>query len=162
LICWKINVVFFVILVVGIKIRRCCSRSSENVNMKLRNSIKSFLISSSIYQVHDEVKDRMFELELSWVGQRKSNKKKIFINIYIISYLVNDGKHERVPTHIFIDAEKYAKVIKKIFLSFLIISLFTFRLHWKKPMMMTMKCRNLLLIFYCFFVFIPDDLYHHR
>jgi hypothetical protein len=29
-------------------------------------------------------------------------------------------------------------------------------------MMMTMKCRNLLLIFYCFFVFIPDDLYHHR
>ena len=26
---------------------------------------------SSIYQVHDEVKDRMFELELSWVGQGK-------------------------------------------------------------------------------------------
>jgi len=25
----------------------------------------------SIYQVHDEVKDRMFELELSWVGQRE-------------------------------------------------------------------------------------------
>jgi hypothetical protein len=29
------------------------------------------LMSSSIYQVHDEVKDRMFELELSWVGKRK-------------------------------------------------------------------------------------------
>jgi hypothetical protein len=30
-----------------------------------------YLNSFSIYQVHDEVKDRMFELELSWVGQRK-------------------------------------------------------------------------------------------
>jgi hypothetical protein len=34
----------------------------------------------SIYQVHDEVKDRMFELELSWVGQRKCNTKILISN----------------------------------------------------------------------------------
>jgi hypothetical protein len=33
-----------------------------------------WLNSFSIYQVHDEVKDRMFELELSWVGQGKENQ----------------------------------------------------------------------------------------
>ncbi len=51
----------------------------------------------------------MFELELSWVGQGKENQmissQDLFENI------VNDGKHEKVPTHIFEDAEKYAKVI---------------------------------------------------
>jgi len=46
----------------------------------------------SIYQVHDEVKDRMFELELSWVGQ------------------INEGKHERVPSQVFAEAERFAKV----------------------------------------------------
>jgi len=39
-----------------------------------------YLNSFSIYQVHDEVKDRMFELELSWVGQRKWNTKIIISN----------------------------------------------------------------------------------
>ncbi len=39
-----------------------------------------YLNSFSIYQVHDEVKDRMFELELSWVGQRKQNTKMIINN----------------------------------------------------------------------------------
>lgn len=33
---------------------------------------------------------------------------KIYLNMYC---LVNDGKHERVPTNIFDDAEKFAKVI---------------------------------------------------
>jgi hypothetical protein len=28
-----------------------------------------------------------------------------------LNTLVNDGKHERVPTNIFTDAEKYAKVV---------------------------------------------------
>jgi len=57
--------------------------------LKLEDAVKE--AAKIIYQVHDEVKDRMFELELSWVGQ------------------LNDGKHERVPAHIFEDAEKYAK-----------------------------------------------------
>ena len=59
----------------------------------------------------------MFELELSWVGQRKQNQiekknKIMIINNYIqLKYLVNDGKHERVPANIFEDAEKFAKVV---------------------------------------------------
>ena len=41
--------------------------------------------------VHDEVKDKMFELELSWVGE--------FTN----------GVHQRVPDHVHVEAEKSAK-----------------------------------------------------
>jgi len=44
-----------------------------------------------IYQVHDEIKDKAFELELSWVGD------------------FTGGKHELVPAEIFAEAEKYAK-----------------------------------------------------
>ncbi|CAH1792259.1 unnamed protein product [Owenia fusiformis] len=44
-----------------------------------------------IYVVHDEVKDKNFELELSWVGE------------------VSNGKHELVPKEVFAEAEKYAK-----------------------------------------------------
>jgi len=44
-----------------------------------------------IYVVHDEVKDKAFELELSWVGKH------------------TDGYHVRVPDDIFADAEKFAK-----------------------------------------------------
>merc|ERR1712029_807960 len=44
-----------------------------------------------IYMVHDEVKDKMFELELSWVGD--------FTN----------GVHQRVPDNVHEDAEKFAK-----------------------------------------------------
>ena len=44
-----------------------------------------------IYQVHDEVKDKMFELELSWVSKD------------------TNGKHERVPKNIQDQAESYAK-----------------------------------------------------
>jgi len=44
-----------------------------------------------IYVVHDEVKDKMFELELSWVGE--------FTN----------GVHERVPNNVHQEAERYAK-----------------------------------------------------
>uniref|UniRef100_A0A4W4GXT7 Proteasome subunit alpha type n=1 Tax=Electrophorus electricus TaxID=8005 RepID=A0A4W4GXT7_ELEEL len=45
----------------------------------------------SIYIVHDEVKDKTFELELSWVGE------------------VTKGRHELVPKDIKEEAEKYAK-----------------------------------------------------
>ncbi|KAL7992763.1 hypothetical protein Chor_017019 [Crotalus horridus] len=44
-----------------------------------------------IYIVHDEVKDKAFELELSWVGE------------------VTKGKHETVPKDVKEEAEKYAK-----------------------------------------------------
>ncbi|KAL5463604.1 hypothetical protein EMCRGX_G032518 [Ephydatia muelleri] len=44
-----------------------------------------------IYAVHDEVKDKAFELELSWVGE------------------VTGGKHQRVPLDVFEEAERYAK-----------------------------------------------------
>eukprot|EP00088_Acartia_fossae_P022074 TRINITY_DN23368_c2_g1_i1.p1 TRINITY_DN23368_c2_g1~~TRINITY_DN23368_c2_g1_i1.p1 ORF type:complete len:257 (+),score=69.83 TRINITY_DN23368_c2_g1_i1:34-804(+) len=44
-----------------------------------------------IYMVHDEVKDKMFELELSWVGD--------FTN----------GVHQRVPNDVHAEAEKFAK-----------------------------------------------------
>ena len=45
----------------------------------------------SIYVVHDEVKDKAFELELSWVGKH------------------TDGRHVKVPDDVFADAEKHAK-----------------------------------------------------
>ncbi|XP_063217859.1 proteasome subunit alpha type-3 [Bacillus rossius redtenbacheri] len=44
-----------------------------------------------IYLVHDELKDKQFELELSWVGA------------------ATDGLHERVPTAVYQEAEKFAK-----------------------------------------------------
>eukprot|EP00092_Neocalanus_flemingeri_P037711 GFUD01041057.1.p1 GENE.GFUD01041057.1~~GFUD01041057.1.p1 ORF type:complete len:256 (-),score=100.28 GFUD01041057.1:73-840(-) len=44
-----------------------------------------------IYMVHDEVKDKMFELELSWVGE------------------FTDGVHQRVPEKVHAEAEKFAK-----------------------------------------------------
>jgi 20S proteasome subunit alpha 7 len=44
-----------------------------------------------IYTVHDEVKDKAFELELSWVGS------------------FTGGKHVPVPDTVFQEAEKYAK-----------------------------------------------------
>lgn len=45
-----------------------------------------------IYAVHDEVKDKHFELELSWVCKE------------------TEGKHEFVPDHIFREAETHANV----------------------------------------------------
>jgi len=44
-----------------------------------------------IYQVHDEVKDKMFELELSWVGE------------------FTEGVHKRVPDNVHEEAERFAK-----------------------------------------------------
>lgn len=44
----------------------------------------------SIYLVHDELKDKAFELELSWVGE------------------VTGGRHEAVPKELFQEAERFA------------------------------------------------------
>ncbi|XP_064622372.1 proteasome subunit alpha type-3-like [Lineus longissimus] len=48
-------------------------------------------VAKIIYIVHDEVKDKNFELELSWVGE------------------VTGGKHELVPPEVLAEAEKHAK-----------------------------------------------------
>lgn len=53
--------------------------------------IEEYLFFFRIYQVHDELKDKEFELELSWVGK---NTK---------------GTHERVSDAVFKEAEKSAK-----------------------------------------------------
>ena len=45
----------------------------------------------SIYTVHDPVKDKAFELELSWIGQH------------------TNGVHQRVPEDIHVAAEAFAK-----------------------------------------------------
>lgn len=44
-----------------------------------------------IYLVHDELKDKQFELEMSWVGAH------------------TNGRHERVPAEIKADAENKAR-----------------------------------------------------
>ncbi|CAI9736998.1 proteasome subunit alpha type-3-like [Octopus vulgaris] len=48
-------------------------------------------VAKIIHVVHDEIKDKAFELELSWVGEHTG------------------GKHELVPTHILEEAETAAK-----------------------------------------------------
>nr|SVE73780.1 EOG090X0C09 [Daphnia atkinsoni] len=45
----------------------------------------------SIYIVHDEVKDKHFELELGWVGA------------------VTQGRHQKVPQEVYAEVERYAK-----------------------------------------------------
>lgn len=45
----------------------------------------------SIYLVHDEVKDKLFEMELSWVCEESG------------------GRHQFVPDALYKEAERYAK-----------------------------------------------------
>jgi 20S proteasome subunit alpha 7 len=51
----------------------------------------SLFLLSSIYAVHDEIKDKHFELELGWVGK------------------VSQGRFQFVPRDVYAEAEKYAK-----------------------------------------------------
>lgn len=51
----------------------------------------TIVIHFSIYLVHDDLKDKNFELELSWVTAE------------------TQGRHERVPDSVFTEAEKSAK-----------------------------------------------------
>lgn len=67
---------------------------TEMEKLKLKDMTCEQLVKEAakiIYIVHDEVKDKNFELELSWVGE------------------VTKGKHEFVPQNVFQEAEKYAK-----------------------------------------------------
>uniref|UniRef100_A0A8C9YY70 Proteasome subunit alpha type n=1 Tax=Sander lucioperca TaxID=283035 RepID=A0A8C9YY70_SANLU len=59
--------------------------------MTCREIVKE--VAKIIYIVHDEVKDKAFELELSWVGE------------------VTNGRHELVPKDVREEAEKYAKTL---------------------------------------------------
>merc|ERR1712156_225099 len=61
----------------------------EMKNMTVKELVKE--AAKIIYQVHDEVKDKMFELELSWVGE------------------FTEGVHKRVPDAVLQAAEKLAK-----------------------------------------------------
>ncbi|KAI8788066.1 proteasome subunit alpha type-3-like isoform X1 [Biomphalaria glabrata] len=58
-------------------------------DMSIKDLVKE--VAKIIYVVHDEVKDKSFELELSWVGD------------------ITDNKHVLVPPEVFVEAEKYAK-----------------------------------------------------
>lgn len=58
-------------------------------DMSMRDLVKE--VAKIIYVIHDEVKDKAFELELSWVGE------------------ATGGVHELVPSDVYAEAEKYAK-----------------------------------------------------
>jgi 20S proteasome subunit alpha 7 len=70
------------------------SAKTEIEKLKLKDMTCKELVKEAakmIYVVHDEVKDKNFELELSWVGE------------------VTKGRHEIVPKDVYTDAETYAK-----------------------------------------------------
>ncbi|XP_043929511.1 proteasome subunit alpha type-3 [Protopterus annectens] len=74
------------------KARQAAKTEIEKLQMKemtCREVVKE--VAKIIYVVHDEVKDKAFELELSWVGE------------------VTNGRHEIVPKDVREEAEKYAK-----------------------------------------------------
>merc|ERR1719320_828363 len=74
------------------KAKQTAKTEIEKLKMKdmtMRDLVKE--VAKIIYVVHDEVKDKAFELELSWVGE------------------ITGGKHELVPPEVFLEAEKYAK-----------------------------------------------------
>jgi len=58
-------------------------------DMKLQDLVKE--AAKVIYSVHDEIKDKHFELELGWIGK------------------ATGGKFQLVPKEVFEEAEKYAK-----------------------------------------------------
>uniref|UniRef100_F7EMD2 Proteasome subunit alpha type-3 n=1 Tax=Callithrix jacchus TaxID=9483 RepID=F7EMD2_CALJA len=74
------------------KARQAAKTEIEKLQMKemtCRDIVKE--VAKIIYIVHDKVKDKAFELELSWVGE------------------LTNGRHEIVPKDIREEAEKYAK-----------------------------------------------------
>jgi len=74
------------------KARQAAKTEIEKIKMKelsMRELVKE--VAKIVYTVHDEVKDKAFELELSWVGAD------------------TNGRHEMVPADILTEAERYAK-----------------------------------------------------
>lgn len=74
------------------KAKQAAKTEIEKLKMKeltCREIVKE--VARIIHVVHDEVKDKNFELELSWVGE------------------VSDGLHQTVPADVKADAEQWAK-----------------------------------------------------
>uniref|UniRef100_A0AAQ4P371 Proteasome subunit alpha type n=1 Tax=Gasterosteus aculeatus aculeatus TaxID=481459 RepID=A0AAQ4P371_GASAC len=74
------------------KAKQAAKTEIEKLQMKemtCRELVKE--VAKIIYIVHDEVKDKAFELELSWVGE------------------VTNGRHQLIPEEVRQEAEKYAK-----------------------------------------------------
>jgi len=74
------------------KAKQAAKTEIEKIKMKdmpMSELVKE--VAKIIYTVHDEVKDKAFELELSWVGADTK------------------GKHELVPANVLAEAERYAK-----------------------------------------------------
>jgi len=74
------------------KAKQTAKTEIEKIKMKdmsIRDLVKE--VAKIIYVVHDEVKDKNFELELSWVGE------------------MTEGRHQLVPIDVYNEAEKYAK-----------------------------------------------------
>ena len=70
------------------------SAKTEIEKLKLADMTCNDLVKEAariIYLVHDELKDKQFELEMSWVGKH------------------TNGRHERVPAEVKTDAEAKAK-----------------------------------------------------
>lgn len=57
----------------------------------LRVHVERFVLTFRIYLVHDELKDKQFELEMSWIGSQ------------------TEGKAQIVPPGVHAEAEKDAK-----------------------------------------------------
>merc|ERR1711974_566915 len=74
------------------KAKQAAKTEIEKMNLK-EKECKDLIKEAAkiIYQVHDEVKDKMFELELSWVTA------------------ATGGIHQRVPNDVAAAAEKFAK-----------------------------------------------------
>jgi 20S proteasome subunit alpha 7 len=83
------------------KAKQAAKTEIEKIKM-LDLSIKDLVkdVAKIIYTVHDEVKDKAFILELSWIGATtgRDDKRKI-----------PGGVHEEVPADVLADAEKHAK-----------------------------------------------------
>lgn len=74
------------------KAKQAAKTEMEKINFKEKTIAELVKEAAKIiYIVHDEVKDKNFELELSWVGT------------------ATGGKHEFVPPKVFREAEDYAK-----------------------------------------------------
>ena len=63
--------------------------------------------SARIYAVHDEVKDKDFELELSWVGEGTS--LTLSLSLLRSLHAETDGLHQLVPEDVKTSAVDYAK-----------------------------------------------------
>jgi len=76
------------------KAKQSAKTEIEKLNLHNNEKTCAELIKEAakiIYMSHDEVKDKLFELELSWVGE------------------FTQGIHKKVPKDVFEDAEKVAK-----------------------------------------------------